>query len=333
MSSDNNNNLSRALKLSRQSARRSQRLSSRQARQSARGDEPAENENMKKALAMSARSATENNNVKRVLALSARSAKENNNVKKALAMSARSAKENNNVKKAMELSLNNLTKRVSQAKIATENVGRNLERENVHIATTLGDGNCFFSAVFRALRERDGFLEKLKECYPELNITEERPFIRTLRNAVARRVDFETFFNFYRDLYTNDRATLEEQLSDEHGFDPEQIDIIRKYLATDEPDRERFENEYRKYIRTDTNYASDIEFDGTKNLLRACDIEIITHSESRRKAPSVLSKTVHGVPVIHLYNAGNNGEGVHYEYFSFLPLSNPRRTRKNRRNS
>jgi len=205
----------------------------------------------------------------------------------------------------------------------TKHANANKTRKNtstsVRIGSTLADGNCLFSAVYRALRERE-LLHPVSECHETLDSSSERDFIRTLRNLVASTTDFDTFFELFDEMFKagqqgnqNSRNTIREQMADPNRFEEGQKNIIREYIFTDQPNKRKFSEKYAAYIRTDKNYASDIEFDAIKNLLRMCDIEVISHDTVQKN----LSPMKYGSPVIHLYNAGTRGEGVHYEFFSF----------------
>jgi len=225
-----------------------------------------------------------------------------------------------NMKKSLEKTARTArTASRTTAKTATANKTRKNTGTSVHIGKTLADGNCLFSAVYRALREQE-LLQPVSECHETLDSSSERGFIKTLRNLVASTTDFDTFFELFDGMFKagqegnqNSRNTIREQMADPNRFEEGQKDIIRRYILTERPNKQKFAEKYADYIRTDMNYASDIEFDGIKNLLRVCDIEVISHDTVEKN----LSPMKDGSPVIHLYNAGTRGKGVHYEYFSF----------------
>jgi len=202
----------------------------------------------------------------------------------------------------------------------------------VIIARTLSQGDCFFSAIYRASVEQD-LLQKLKECHPSIDISNEDDFVITLRRLVSANADssLKFLYNFLYDLYTsrnkNSIATLKEQMSDPARFDRWQKQVINKYILGSKPDLIGFITEYKRGIETRTNYASDIEIWITRDLFEFCGIKFMSFNT----AQSVLkNKDKDGNDIINLYNSG----GFHYEYFSFITYGGKRsrKTRKRRSN-
>jgi hypothetical protein len=198
------------------------------------------------------------------------------------------------------------------------------------IGQTLEDGNCFFSAVYRALKER-GLLGAVKECHDILNISgSEEDFIRSLRKLTADNANFDDMYSLLEGLYKttnqNSKDFLKEWMGDNSGLDPKQKAIVKKYILTKKPNKAKFEEEYRAYINTYKTYASDVEFYTVKGLLDFCGITIQSLNEEKDELPAEKN----GQPIIYLYNAGNRGEGIHYEYFSLEGLKGGAR-RKTRR--
>ena len=65
------------------------------------------------------------------------------------------------------------------ASVAQENTS-----EDVIIKPTLAQGDCFYSAIFRSLKERDSLLEKVSTCL-SIDISDETSFIKTFRDKLA----------------------------------------------------------------------------------------------------------------------------------------------------
>ena len=56
--------------------------------------------------------------------------------------------------------------------------------EDVIIKPTLAQGDCFYSAIFRSLNERDNLLENVSTCL-SIDISDETSFIKTFRDKLA----------------------------------------------------------------------------------------------------------------------------------------------------
>jgi len=198
------------------------------------------------------------------------------------------------------------------------------------IGETLTDGNCFYSAVYRALKER-GLLAKAKECHEILNISgSEKDFIISLRKLVADNANFDDMYNLLEGLHKatnqNSKDFLKEWMEDASGLDPKQKKIIKKYILARTPNKAKFEEEYRAYINTYTTFASDIEFYTVKSIFDLCGITIESLNQKKDSLPAEKD----GQPIIYLFNAGNRKGGIHYEYFSLEGLKGGAR-RKTRR--
>ena len=199
------------------------------------------------------------------------------------------------------------------------------------IGKTLVDGNCFYSAVYRALKER-GLLLKAKECQDDLSIYgSEESFIKSLRKLTADNANLDDIYNYIEGLHKatnqNSKDTLKYMMEDEHGLDPKQIAIVKKYILTKKPNKAKFEEEYREYINTYKTYATEVEYYTVKGLLDFCGITIETLNEEEDKLPAEKN----GQPIIYLYNDGTRGGGIHYEYFSLEGLKGGARRKTRRR--
>jgi hypothetical protein len=185
--------------------------------------------------------------------------------------------------------------------------------------------------VYRALKER-GLLVMAKECLDILNIDgTEKDFIISLRKLTADNANFDDMYSFLEGLYKatnqNSKNFLKEWTGDNSGLDPKQKAIVKKYILTKKPNKAKFEEEYKEYINTYKTFASDIEFHTLKGLLDLCGITIESLNEKKEQLPAEKD----GQPIIYLYNAGNRGEGVHYEYFSLEGLKGGARRKTRRR--
>ncbi len=202
---------------------------------------------------------------------------------------------------------------------------------------TLVTGDCFYSAIYRSAKER-GYLDELEECL-ELDITDEKKFIQSLRNLIADEIisdrlpgtqTREGFLDTYDFLIQN------------YAEDPKMYKIIiqgfpywfQKQFKDGPGEKQKFLNEYASHTMTMTEWIGEIEFKIAQRLFKSyCGIELQSHyvsndynnssnendSDSNTEEKRIeLPKIVNGVPVFHLVNLGE----AHYEYYSFkIPIS------------
>ena len=70
---------------------------------------------------------------------------------------------------------------------------------------TLKDGNCFFSAVFRSLKNSN-LLKKFEEKLDEnINIDKEKKFIEDIRSLISNKIDLSIFFKHLKDIHNEDK--------------------------------------------------------------------------------------------------------------------------------
>ena len=75
---------------------------------------------------------------------------------------------------------------------------------------SLTDGNCFFSSIFRSLRDTpkllDKFVKCLKDKYDEkIKINDEKSFIRDIRVFISEKIDLNSFFESINELAKEDK--------------------------------------------------------------------------------------------------------------------------------
>ena len=180
---------------------------------------------------------------------------------------------------------------------------------------TLSQGDCFFSALYRSLRERDGLLEKIGECLM-LIIENESSFIQSLRNRIAKRVSagdlpysnekngrldiYDSLVQHTGNLETYSEITVgfPEWFRTEFGKHGEKLGI-----------RESFCQRLASHIQTSGEWVGEIEVRIVTEEFENCDVLIEIRSNNEEN----LYKISEGKDVIHLYNPSE----LHYEYFSF----------------
>lgn len=185
----------------------------------------------------------------------------------------------------------------------------------VVIKETLSDGNCFFSAIFRALKERSGLLEKVSSCL-KLDSSDEIKFIQSFRNKLAERIASGNL------QYTNDkngRVDTYDMLISHNANSYKQIiegfpDWFKKEFGepTQLGTRESFCQLYASYIRNLGEWVGEIDVRMIQEELLKCKLTVIIYKTIKER----LKRTdINGNPMIHLYNHDER----HYEYFSFYP--------------
>ena len=190
---------------------------------------------------------------------------------------------------------------------------------------TLAQGDCFFSAIYRASKEQ-GLLQKINECSEhDILVTNEDNFITSLRNLVGRNSDdaIRSLYDFLLMLYNsnnqNSKNALKVQMEEPERFDEWHKKLMRKYVLNARPDFDNFLREFKNGIKTRRRYVCDIEILITKDIFEQCGIIIDSYSEMQNK----LVKRKRGMDVINLYNCG----GAHFEYFSLSPKNGGRRSK------
>jgi hypothetical protein len=191
----------------------------------------------------------------------------------------------------------------------------------VWINKTLEQGDCFFSSLFRAFKERD-LLSTVTHSLPDLRSSTEVRFISSFRKLIAKeilenRLPFtinerktrEDAYDFY--------AGMGESLGAAIAYDEVLPDWFKKAFVNGIKSRKHFLSVCAKAVRKRKEYVGQLEVEITKRLL--AEIGIILEIEGMRR--SLLPKMKDGLPLIVLFNEF----GGHYEYFSF----GKRCTRKN----
>ena len=178
----------------------------------------------------------------------------------------------------------------------------------VIVRRTLEQGDCFYSAVWRALDEQ-GLIARVNECLG-IDCTIEVGCILALRNLIAESAreyiadTYNTLYNLLASGSAADRETFSTIVST--TFAAWHIAVIKSSIMNPEA----FMEQMLVGIRTSRNWASQIEVNILTRILEGCniDLEILT-----RYRPSLLKRRG-GRDVVSLYNPN----GVHFEYFSFI---------------
>jgi hypothetical protein len=185
-----------------------------------------------------------------------------------------------------------------------------------HIAwinDTLAQGDCFYSSLYRASKERD-LLHSIATNLG-LSTSTETQFIKSFRNLVADEVKagrLPSSNNQYGvredtyDILAGMGDSLGAAIAYGNVFPDWFVASFSKGVGT----RSHFQNTFARYARRRKMYVSEIEVDIAKKLLKdRCNILL----EITGKTEAVIEKHKEDMPLLTLYNA----YGGHYEYYSF----------------
>ena len=231
----------------------------------------------------------------------------------------------NNLERAIKESKEN-----ANAKLARSLSGLNLQNrprgEPVIIKPTLTNGDCFFSAIYRAAVEQN-LLNIMKACHSDLEISNETDFIQSLRDILAENSNgpveffYQTLRGWYEAKNSNSKKSLNATMGARQGLDRWHKALINKYVLVARPNLANFKSEFKEGLKKSGHYSADIEVSITKEIFEPCGIVIYSHREIQRTLPRMRD----GNHVIHVSNEGAG----HYEFYSFNTGSKRSNTRRN----
>jgi hypothetical protein len=180
------------------------------------------------------------------------------------------------------------------------------------IKSTLDDGNCFYSSIYRALKNKS-LLRRLINCYDSLESSNEREFIKKLRELVAKsgkrsiRNMFQHFSieNFSKNTfkqvikYIGGISTVLRQYYDENKFQPEY--------------EEEFIEDIQKIIRKNKSWAGNLEVDQTEDILNPCGIYLYKFNTKNTGLNKINNDYINNPNYTMSLYLINDGE-VHWEY-------------------
>ena len=146
------------------------------------------------------------------------------------------------------------------------------------VKRTLADGNCLFSAVFRALRDKN-LLDKFNNCYKDFG-NEEKTFIKNLRLYLSDdKYLIDEYENMFRNIVNNFKTdkeynvifkTILQDMGDVRN-------ILKKYkknkmFKIDNIDQ--FIDNVKEEIKKDGSYTGQFEVKVIEDMLVSCDIGV-----------------------------------------------------------
>ena len=146
--------------------------------------------------------------------------------------------------------------------------------------TTLADGNCLFSSIFRSLKDKN-LLEKFCKCIKDIDCTNEKKFISTFRMFITEK-DHSISLR-YIDIFNNMIKNFKEP-----NFEENFKEIIKYFGDTRTVlikfnKENKFEDKYLKefiseienVIVKNKTYVGEIELFEISKMIKRCDIGFI----------------------------------------------------------
>jgi hypothetical protein len=187
------------------------------------------------------------------------------------------------------------------------------------IKPTLGDGNCFYSAIYRSLNSKNQLANFCDECInttyqTKLNCSTEENFIRSIRNLLINDTDYigeyKKIFNFMIDnfkdpTYINTFQQILKDMGDVRN-------ILIKYQKEGEfsPENlDQFIEDIKKVTTTYGSWVGQIEVKIVEKLLSDCGLDTLIFVGMNSLKKYVSEKHQDDDNKILLLLRGN-----HYEY-------------------
>ena len=185
------------------------------------------------------------------------------------------------------------------------------------LTENLTNGDCFFSAIYRALESRQ-LLASIAGCLG-LKHANENEFIQEARNLVAARVlagEANGLYEAFMVNFGSDLNSLKMQIRSAPVY-------LQSFLSRKIAEKEAsatpnnvgfysyqdFANELARNIRISGTWVGETEVTIFRNMLRLCNV--VADVYSRQLPTTKLPKRVGSTFYIYLYNVGE----VHWQHF------------------
>jgi hypothetical protein len=145
---------------------------------------------------------------------------------------------------------------------------------DIKIKETLDDGNCFYSSIYRSLKDKN-LLSIFNECFSEIKSNTEKTFIKKLRSFIADNSEesiTEMFSNFSN--MELDEETFEGICENLGSISDVLIDFYNKDKFNPKYETQ-FIKKMQQNIKTNKNWVSELEVISFQNILEnQCDIKL-----------------------------------------------------------
>jgi hypothetical protein len=189
---------------------------------------------------------------------------------------------------------------------------------------TATNGDCFFSAIFRAAKERGKpVLDAIAKCLG-LTITSEPKFILAFRNKIATHIASGHLPSGEgREGRLNTYDVFVEMVTDPGQYKARIQSYPEWFGKTFGPNgesigtREEFATSLAEQVRTSGNWVSEIEVTIAKEMLDACNVILRIENSNKIKdiRDELQTEADGGKTVLNLWNQGES----HYVYFIMTP--------------
>ena len=192
------------------------------------------------------------------------------------------------------------------------------DSKDVTIKPTLAQGDCFYSAIFRSLKERNNLLESVSSCL-SIDFSDETAFIKTFRDKLADNISeghlqYNDEKNGRIDTYDY-LVGLTGNIDDYHAVTNRYPQWFNNEFGRNGENlgtRESFCQRLAYNVRQPGEWVGEIEVRLITDELAKCKVKL----EIRTNKEDKLYMESNGMDVIHLYNPSEQ----HYTYFSFTPV-------------
>jgi hypothetical protein len=182
---------------------------------------------------------------------------------------------------------------------------RNKESRQPKIRTTLAQGDCFYSAIYRACSEQN----LLNNFEDPIDVSSEASFVVSMRQLVADRIkdDVTGLFNTAAVMYLNSPDSYD-------GLPHFALELVKAYSANSSPDTDAYVEKYLNKVKQRQTFSGEIEVRSVIDFLEdiGIDLDIRFINEEREDDPII--------PIKNKIYIVNEFEG-HYEFISFKPNS------------
>lgn len=164
------------------------------------------------------------------------------------------------------------------------------------IKPTLAQGDCFYSAIYRSLKDKN-LLQKFCSCLDnEIQCNSEDDFIQSLRNFMSNYSNFEEnymgiFYNIL-DMKSTD-VTFEDDFKAIINYLGDTRNVLKKYNDENKFVKQNINNfitDIKNVIKTRGTYVGEIEVTFVRDILEKCDISLNIIVKTDKSDKEILSE-------------------------------------------
>lgn len=164
------------------------------------------------------------------------------------------------------------------------------------IKPTLAQGDCFYSAIYRSLKDKN-LLQKFCSCLDnEIQCNSEDVFIQSLRNFMSNYTNFEEnymgiFYNIL-DMKSTD-VTFEDDFKAIINYLGDTRNVLKKYNDENKFVKQNINNfitDIKNVVKTRGTYVGEIEVTFVRDILKKCDISLNIIVKTDKSDQEILSE-------------------------------------------